>query len=86
MPSIIYINIYNIDSYKSKIKIIKKYCQVQFSTPYGLNDIPWISDLGSIVISYQDSEFNQLATSKVLTGQIPALGVLPVSAAGYTAQ
>jgi hypothetical protein len=59
---------------------------VQFSTPYGLNDIPWISDLGSIVISYQDSEFNQLATSKVLTGQIPALGVLPVSAAGYTAQ
>jgi hypothetical protein len=51
-----------------------------------LNDIPWISDLGSIVISYQDSEFNQLATSKVLTGQIPALGVLPVSAAGYTAQ
>lgn len=59
---------------------------VQFSTPYGLNNIPWISDLGSIIISYQDSESNQLATSKVLTGLIPALGVLPVSAAGYTAQ
>ena len=81
-------NLINVEHMEALGQVVKTLptLLVQFSTPYGLNDIPWISDLGSIVISYQDSEFNQLATSKVLTGQIPALGVLPVSAAGYTAQ
>lgn len=59
---------------------------VHFGTPYGLNSITWIEQLAGIMIGYADSENNQLSMSKVLLGQIPAQGVLPVSAGGYKAK
>lgn len=52
---------------------------VHFGSPYGLGNLPWIDDLGGIVVAYKDSESNQKAAAKVLTGEIPAVGVLPVS-------
>ena len=58
---------------------------VHFGTPYGMDEMTWLNQLGAILIGYADSENNQLAMSKVLLGEIPAQGVLPVSAGGYKA-
>lgn len=62
-------------------KIVKKYhpILVHFGSPYGLSDLPWRKDLGGIVVAYKDSESNQKAAARVLTGEIPAVGTLPVS-------
>ncbi len=59
---------------------------VHFGTPYGLNAMPWLHQLGGILIGYADSQSNQMAMGKVLLDVIPAQGVLPVSAGGYMAQ
>lgn len=58
---------------------------IHFGTPYGLNHLPWISDLSDILIGYADSEVNQLAMAKVLLGQIEPKGQLPISAGGFQA-
>ena len=52
---------------------------VHYGSPYGLSDLPWLHDLGGILMAYKDSESNQKAAAKVLTGEIEALGELPVS-------
>ena len=58
---------------------------IHYGTPYGMNNMPWLHELGAIIIGYADSEANQTATAKILTGEIPAQGILPVSAGGYKA-
>lgn len=62
-------------------KIVKKYhpILVHFGSPYGLSDLPWRKDLGGTVVAYKDSESNQKAAARILTGEIPAVGTLPVS-------
>ena len=52
---------------------------VHYGSPYGLSDLPWRHDLGALLIAYKDSESNQKAAAKVLTGEIDAIGQLPVS-------
>lgn len=62
-------------------KLVKKHqpILVHFGSPYGLAELPWLNELGGILVCYQDSESNQRAAAKVLTGEIIAEGVLPVS-------
>lgn len=66
---------------KAMEKIVKKYqpILVHYGSPYGLSDLPWRGDLGGILVAYKDSESNQKAAAKVLTGEIEAIGVLPVT-------
>ena len=52
---------------------------VHFGSPYGLSELPWLGDVGAVLMAYKDSESNQTAAAKVLTGEIDAVGVLPVS-------
>ena len=52
---------------------------VHYGSPYGLSDLPWLHDLGGILMAYKDSESNQKAAAKVLTGEIEAVGQLPVT-------
>lgn len=52
---------------------------VHYGSPYGLSDLPWKEHLGGILVAYKDSESNQKAAAKVLTGEIEAVGVLPVT-------
>lgn len=62
-------------------KLVKKHhpILVHFGSPYGLAELPWMKELGGVLVGYQDSENNQRAAAKVLTGEIEAQGVLPVS-------
>lgn len=62
-------------------KLVKKHhpILVHFGSPYGLAELPWMEELGGVLVGYQDSENNQRAAAKVLTGEIEAQGVLPVS-------
>lgn len=62
-------------------KLVKKHhpILVHFGSPYGLAELPWMEELGGVLVGYQDSENNQRAAAKVLTGEIEAHGVLPVS-------
>lgn len=62
-------------------KLVKKHqpILVHFGSPYGLAELPWLNELGGILVCYQDSESNQRAAAKVLTGEIIAEGILPVS-------
>ena len=61
--------------------LIKKHhpILVHYGSPYGLSDLPWKEDLGGLLVAYKDSESNQKAAAKVLTGEIEAVGELPVS-------
>lgn len=52
---------------------------VHFGSPYGLSELPWLEDVGAVLMAYKDSESNQTAAARVLTGEIDAVGVLPVS-------
>ena len=52
---------------------------VHYGSPYGLSDLPWKEHLGGLLVAYKDSESNQKAAAKVLTGEIEAVGVLPVT-------
>ena len=52
---------------------------VHYGSPYGLSDLPWREHLGGLLVAYKDSESNQKAAAKVLTGEIEAVGVLPVT-------
>lgn len=62
-------------------KLVKKHhpILVHFGSPYGLAELPWMEELGGVLVGYQDSENNQRSAAKVLTGEIEAQGVLPVS-------
>ena len=61
--------------------LVKKYqpLLVHYGSPYGLSDLPWLETLGGVLVAYKDSESNQKAAAKVLTGEIEAVGVLPVT-------
>ena len=52
---------------------------VHYGSPYGLSDLPWKEELGGLLVAYKDSESNQKAAAKVLTGEIKAVGELPVT-------
>ena len=58
---------------------------IHFGTPYGMNHLPWIQQVGGILIGYADSQVNQIAVSKILLGEIEPQGKLPVSAGGFQA-
>ena len=62
-------------------RLVKKNAtvMVHFGSPYGLSELPWLEDVGAVLMAYKDSESNQTAAAKVLTGEIDAVGVLPVS-------
>ena len=66
---------------KALERLVKKYqpILVHYGSPYGLSDLPWKEELGGILVAYKDSESNQKASAKVLTGEIEAIGVLQVS-------
>ena len=66
---------------KALEKIVKKHqpILVHYGSPYGLSDLPWIKELGGLLVAYKDSESNQKAAAKVLTGEIEAIGQLPVT-------
>ena len=61
--------------------IVKKYhpLLVHYGSPYGLSDLPWKEHLGGLLVAYKDSESNQKAAAKILTGEIKAVGQLPVT-------
>lgn len=51
---------------------------VHFGSPYGISSLAWQKDVSDILVAYQDSENNQYAAARVLTGEIEAEGKLPV--------
>ena len=61
--------------------LVKKYqpLLVHYGSPYGLSNLPWMENLGGVLVAYKDSESNQKAAAKVLTSEIEAVGVLPVT-------
>ena len=69
------------DHFAGLTKLVKTYhpLLVHYGSPYGLSNLPWLNDLGGVLVAYKDSESNQKAAAKVLTGEIPAVGILPVS-------
>lgn len=66
---------------KALESLVKKHhpVLVHYGSPYGLSDLPWKEHLGGLLVAYKDSESNQKAAAKVLTGEIEAVGVLPVT-------
>lgn len=66
---------------KALESMVKKYhpVLVHYGSPYGLSNLPWKEDLGGLLVAYKDSESNQKAAAKVLTGEIEAVGELPVT-------
>ncbi len=54
-----------------------------FTKPYALNDISTISNIESIVVSYQNSKVAQQKSAQLIFGAIPAKGCLPVSISDY---
>ena len=69
------------DHVKAMESLVKKYqpILVHYGSPYGLSSLPWLNNLGGVLVAYKDSESNQKAAAKVLTGEIEAVGVLPVT-------
>ena len=69
------------DHVKAMESLVKKYqpILVHYGSPYGLSNLPWLNNLGGVLVAYKDSESNQKAAAKVLTGEIEAVGVLPVT-------
>lgn len=66
---------------KALESLVKKHhpVLVHYGSPYGLSDLPWKEHLGGLLVAYKDSESNQKAAAKVLTGEIEAVGELPVT-------
>ncbi|MDX1271736.1 glycoside hydrolase family 3 N-terminal domain-containing protein [Bizionia paragorgiae] len=54
-----------------------------FTRPYALLDIESITNIESVVVSYQNSQVAQEKTAQLLFGAITAKGTLPVSAGPY---
>ncbi len=56
-----------------------------FANPYSLDVLKDLSNIESVMISYQDDPMTQQATAEIIAGAIAADGVLPVTAnANYT--
>jgi len=51
-----------------------------FVKPYALIDIPSLTNIESIIVSYQNSEIAQKKSAQVLFGALLSKGILPVSA------
>lgn len=60
----------------------RKIVLVILDSPYVLNYLK-VDNFDSIIIGYSSSPANRRAVEKVLKGEIPAKGVLPVSAGGF---
>lgn len=56
---------------------------VYFGSPYCLNSLTWSDRCELFMIAYSDNVLNEQSVAEILTGQIPAQGVLPVSAGSY---
>ena len=50
-----------------------------FAKPYALMDLKTVTNLESVIVSYQNSEVAQQKSAQLIFGAIPAKGVLPVS-------
>jgi len=54
-----------------------------FAKPYALLDIKSISNIESVVVSYQNSKIAQEASAEIIFGALAAKGTLPVSSGPY---
>ncbi len=69
----------NLSQFLSKL-IAKQKCElIFFGNPYALNKINKLEKAESILITYQENKYTHNAAYKVITGQLEAEGVLPVS-------
>jgi beta-N-acetylhexosaminidase len=57
-----------------------------FANPYAIDILKDLSNIETIVVSYQDDEMTEEVTAEVITGAISAQGVLPVTACSDFAQ
>lgn len=55
---------------------------VYFGSPYAFNRIPGYTNFQAVVLGYTNTLENNFSAAQVVFGGVPALGVLPVSAAG----
>lgn len=68
-----------------EIEKIKKYSKsknvslVVFANPYSLLNADYLSEVGSILMGYQNSESMQSIAAQAIFGAVPILGKLPVS-------
>ncbi|WP_452224365.1 glycoside hydrolase family 3 N-terminal domain-containing protein [Lacinutrix chionoecetis] len=54
-----------------------------FAKPYALLDLQTITNIESVVVSYQNSEIAQKVSAEIIFGALSAKGTLPVSAGPY---
>ena len=52
-------------------RLVKKNAtvMVHFGSPYGLSELPWLEDVGAVLMAYKDSESNQTAAARVQIGR-----------------
>ncbi len=58
---------------------------ILFGNPYGINHMGDISNIRSIVVAYEEHDESEAAAAMCVSGQLPFLGKLPVSAGGFQA-
>lgn len=56
---------------------------VFFGTPYSLARVPNLAKAEAIVVAYQDNETTQSTAGGIITGGLPAMGKLPVTAGPF---
>ncbi|WP_299247599.1 glycoside hydrolase family 3 N-terminal domain-containing protein [uncultured Lacinutrix sp.] len=54
-----------------------------FAKPYALLDIQTVTNIETVVVSYQNSKIAQETSAEIIFGALPAKGTLPVSAGPY---
>ncbi|AUC76364.1 glycoside hydrolase family 3 N-terminal domain-containing protein [Olleya sp. Bg11-27] len=54
-----------------------------FAKPYALLDLKSVTNIESVVVSYQNSKISQEKSAQLIFGAIPARGTLPVSAGEF---
>ncbi|WP_397362692.1 glycoside hydrolase family 3 N-terminal domain-containing protein [Olleya sp. R77988] len=54
-----------------------------FAKPYALLDLKTVTNIESVVVSYQNSKIAQEKSAQLIFGAIPARGTLPVSAGAF---
>ncbi len=54
-----------------------------FAKPYALLDIKSVTNIESVIVSYQNSKIAQEKSAQIIFGALPAKGTLPVSAGEY---
>ena len=62
-----------------KISKNKKIILTLFSSPYSLNQIKTLSNIESVLVSYQNSKISQEIAGQIIFGAISSSGKLPVS-------